>query len=333
MTQPNSSSKPVWSPIHLEDNNLYTLSDLSLWTPPKVTRIIHGGLLNFRNKMIIFGAEGSWKSMLGVHLSNCLARGSDFLHFHTSRCNVLRLQVEMPMYTDMERLDKYSEGSRLIYMARSAKTGGSAEPDDLDKAEEVARRYAWPDNIVSRTEQFIHLDELFGRKSLIKNIGTCQAYLPDLPLIVVIDPLYKVFGRNINDQENMAALLTELDRAMNDYNFTIVIIHHARKSQSVRDQYGGLSIANMGSEDATGSRYLINWADTILRVDPKLEDKTKTHVTLSFTKHRNAERVVPEFKVRWHRDSLHPEILQAISPQDDSEFQEIRGAFDYARLE
>ena len=95
------------SDIHEKDKQLYTIQDLLDWTPPPNYRIISGGVLNVKNRMLIFGDEGSWKSMLALHTAHCISRGSRWLGFRTNPCNVLRLQVELPMYTDRDRIEKY----------------------------------------------------------------------------------------------------------------------------------------------------------------------------------------------------------------------------------
>lgn len=326
------TSSNGWSPLYWESKKeLYTLSDLDNWTPPKVYRVIDEGVLNVQGKLLIFGAEGSWKSMLALHLSHALATGGKWLGFSTSRCNVVRIQVEMPMYQDKVRTDKYRMGTVQVYVAKHTPQGFSNE--QLSKVEEDAAAYSAPSNVVSANIPSIHIDESFGRKKIIDYVGICKAYLPDLPIVVILDPLYKTIGKDINDQTVMGNTLNFLDEDMRTYDFTMVIVHHARKSQPMKDMFGRLTIANMGSEDATGSRYIANWADTILRVDPNLSDKTDTHYNLLFTKHRYAEDILPEVKLRWNKTTLHPQILSRTRHQDESDFKEIRTKTDFAQLE
>ena len=98
------------SDIHSKSHHLYTISDLINWQPPHYTSIIHSGILNVKNRMLIFGDEGSWKSILVLHTAHSIARGSRWLGFDTTACNVLRLQAELPMYIDRERTVKYCNG-------------------------------------------------------------------------------------------------------------------------------------------------------------------------------------------------------------------------------
>lgn len=320
------------SDIHDKDRQLYTISDLLEWKPPYHTHIISSGILNTKNRMIIFGDEGSWKSILAVHTGHCIARGSDWLGFRTYPSNVLRVQVELPMYIDRERLDKYCTSSKKIYLARDGRT--DILPAQADELDMKANMYAYPENYISRTEQFMHIDESIGWESLLRNIRLLISELPNIPLVVILDPLYKMFSRDINEETDVKPLLDKVDLIMEDVKesagISFIIVHHTRKSKT---DESGVPIA-MGSQDATGSRAWMRWADTILRIDPDINDKTMTRITATFTKHRNAESVLPTIRIKWDRDTLHPHILQRIFPkyEDEGEVSE-RGELGLAQLE
>lgn len=313
------------SDIHDKDRHLFAITDLLEWKPPHYTRIISAGILNTQNRMIIFGDEGSWKSILAKHTGHCIARGSSWLGFKTFPSNVLSVQAELPMYIDRDRLSKYCIGSKQIYLARDSRT--NIAPDKLDN---LATQYAYPNNYISRTEQFIHIDESIGWESLLRNIRLCIAELPPVPLVVILDPLYKIFGRNINEEVDVKPLIDKVDIIIEELGVSFIIIHHTRKSKT---DESGVPIA-MGGQDATGARTWVRWADTVLRIDPKHNDRTMTRVTTTFTKHRNAEDVLPVIKLKWNRDTLHPQILQRIMPKyEDEEEIELRGEIDISQLE
>ncbi len=320
------------SDLHDKDRQLYTIQDLLAWTPPPHYRIISGGVLNVKNRMIIFGDEGSWKSMLALHTAHCISRGSHWLGFYTYPANVLRLQVELPMYTERERIDKYCKWSKQIYLAKDGHQNvTSAELDSLDNR---ATDYAYP-LVINRTEQFIHIDESSGWESLRRNIQMCIVELPPMPLVVILDPLYKMFNRNLSEETDVKPMLDKIDLVMEDASKDIpgvsfIIVHHTRKTKM---DESGRPIA-MGSQDATGSRALLRWADTILRIDPDPSDPTMTKVNATFTKHRNAEDVLPALIIRWNRDTLHPQILSRKLPiYEEDEELESRGELDLEKLE
>ena len=327
------------SPLHDRDKQLYTVSDLLSWTPSKQYRIISEGVLNIKNRMLIFGDEGSWKSILALHTAHCVARGSKWLGFKTYPANVLRLQAELPMYTDRERLDKYCSASKQIYIARDGHTSISSE--ELDRLDARATDWAYPEHYITRTEQFIHIDESSGWESLKKNIYNCIDLLPKLPLLVILDPLFKMFNRDLSSEVDMKPMLDKIDIIMDEVTnpricpdpilgISFIIVHHTRKAHI--DEQG--RPVSMGSQDATGSRALLRWVDTILRIDPVPSDSTMTKVTARFTKHRNAEEVLPTLVIKWNRDTLHPQILSRLLPHyEDEEELELRGELDIAQLE
>lgn len=314
------------SDIHDKDKQLFTITDLLEWKPPYHTRIISAGILNTSNRMIIFGDEGCWKSILAKHTGHCISRGSDWLGFKTFPSNALSVQAELPMYIDRERAEKYCIGSKQIFLAKY----GHTDPSKLDAR---ATEYAYPKNYISRTEQFFHIDSSIAWESLLRNIRLSITELPPAPIVVILDPFYKMFGRNINEGTDVMPLLDKIDIAMDelgDTGLSFIIIHHTRKS--ITDEKG--QVVALGSQDATGWRGLSRWADTMLRIDPDPEDRTMTKVTATFTKHRNAEDVLPIIHLRWNRDTLHPQILQRLMPKYEDEGElELRGQADLAQLE
>ncbi len=310
------------SEIHQRSRQLYTISDMIDYQPPPYTRIIDGGILNVHNRMLIFGDEGSWKSMLAMHIGHSISRGSNLLGFKTNPCNVFRLQAELPLYIDRERTIKYCAGSKEIFLAHS----NGSNPEMI---EALAKQYSYPPRVINRTETYIHIDESSGWESLRKDVETCISLMPTAPLVVILDPLFKMFNRNINNEEDVRPMLDKIDILMDEAKggLSFIIVHHTRKAQS--DGQG--STLNLGSQDATGNRVLVRWCDTILRIDPDPRDKTKTKVNAEFTKTRNAEDIVPLMTLRWSKDTLHPTVHRTIPVNEDEEVD--RGEFSLLQQE
>jgi hypothetical protein len=311
------------SDTHSKSRRLYTIQDLIDWSPPPSTDIIHNGILGVSNRLLIFGDEGSWKSMLAQHLAHCISRGSRVLGFDTSPANVLRLQVELPQYTDRHRTIKYCLASKDIYIAKHRRWVPETELN-LNGLEATATAYAYPTTVINRTEQFIHIDESSGWESLKQDITNCVTTLPKAPLVVILDPLYKMFNRDLNNETDIKPLIDKMDILMDEVSNTapglaFIIIHHTRKS--ITAEHG--QPVNLGSQDATGSRALVRYCDTNLRIDPDPKDKTLTRVNLTFTKYRNAEETLPSITIKWNRDTLHPRIISRYIPEDESEEDEI----------
>jgi hypothetical protein len=236
------------------------------------------------------------------------------------------------MYSDRERMLKYcSAHEKIFYQKNLAACKSESDIDNLKKLSHIA---AYPFNIINRTDNFIHFDESFGLASLDKNIRACITSLPLRPLVILFDPLYMIMGGDINKEIDMKKFLDNINITLNKYEkegcqLACIIIHHNRKDHT--DDKG--QAVNMGSQDATGSRALSRWADTIIRLD--LDKKNSRRVHFHFTKHRNAETDLPDLDLKWHRETLHPQVVGRYMPKDDKEDDEldIRSEADYTQLD
>jgi RecA-family ATPase len=321
-----------YSSIHAKDSDLYTVADLQHWQPPSVLRIIHKGIFNVNNRMLIFGDEGSWKSILTIHTAHCLANGSEWFGFKTTQCNVLKIQVELPLYSDRERTLKYESGHERILSAKILKNYNL--PEEKTKALEWVKAQSHPTNLINKTATFYHIDESFAYENMKKAIDICLTELPSHPLVVILDPLYMLVGGNPNDGAEMKKLLTNIDLAMSYYaskNFYIsfIVIHHMKKPDVDSNGHN----VNGGSNDQSGTRDFQKWADTVIRLD--LSPANSKRVDFRFTKHRNAEEDLPDMELKWHRETLHPQVTARYirkDPKDEDEI-EIRGDDGYCLLE
>ncbi len=82
------------------------------------------------------------------------------------------------------------------------------------------------------------------------------------PGLVMIDPLTSLLKRE-DKKEDVEQLLKELDRFIEQYGISIILIHHARKGH-------GETLDSM-----RGSSALTGWADTICRISRRGNDKYK----------------------------------------------------------
>ena len=312
------------STIHGKDGDLYSINDLLSWKSPDVVRIIHKGVFNVGNRMLIFGDEGSWKSMLTIHTAMSLANGSEWFGYHTTQCNVLKIQVELPMYSDKDRTAKYCAGHEKILRAKLLSKCTTKEQQD--SLSSWIHEQSYPENIINKTATFYHIDESFAQENMKKSIALCLTNLPTRPLVVILDPLYMLVGGNPNDGAEMKKLLSFIDLCMYDYmhkgfGVSFILIHHMKKPATDND---GKAV-NGGSNDQSGTRDFQKWADTVIRLD--LDANNSKRVDFRFTKHRNAEDDLCDMQLKWHRDTLHPQVVQKFmrkDPLDDDE-AEIRG--------
>lgn len=233
---------------------LLSLADLKDYMPPPARHLIHSGILNVGSRFIIFGDEGTFKTACASHAGFCLARGSKWLGFTTSPCNILYVQGEMSMSQTKERMEQYCEGSKVIYAARpvSAPVGTEAER---------VQAFAYPPNIVIETlTQDVSLDTMSGFNFIRNELELMITEFPALPIVLIIDPLFKTFRYDLVKEEDIKVLTVNVDKLMNDRELfknhpgmATVIVHHARKAQMDNE---GLRIVSPGSTEMFGSAHL-----------------------------------------------------------------------------
>jgi RecA-family ATPase len=311
------------SDIHSKSKGrLLNISDLKDYKPPPARHLIHGGLLNVGSRFIIFGDEGTYKSALAVHAGFSLARESQWLKFGTSQCNILYVQGEMSMAQTKERIDQYCAGSKQIYLAR---------PSNVPNEEERAEKYAYPPNFITETlTQDISLDTPNGYQFLRGELEMMVTELPEHPIVLIADPLFKLYRYDLVKEEDMKALTTNLDRLIKDTTLfshhpgmAVVICHHTRKSQVDKE---GNTIQAPGSMEMFGSAHLKWWADTIIRTSLDDNDETDSTIHVTFTKHRLAKYPPPKrIDLYWDRDTFHPYITNVIKPKRPEDIREFRG--------
>lgn len=292
--------------IHKRVEHLYTIHDLIEWQPPPVINLISNGVLRIDEKLCIFGDEGAWKSILTLHTAHCLAKGSPWLGFDTNKCNVLKIQVELPMHTDRSRAMKYARGCKAVYMSKHRPDNPT--PEQLAELEKEANKYAYPSNIVYRTEEpyKMKLDTSVGYQNLEKDVSIMkEQFGNDIPLVVILDPMYQLMAGHSSDDVDTRKFLESISMMQYRFHFAVILIHHTRKTQF--DQQG--TALEFGSQEAAGNRNLARWSDTMLMLKMKA-DNPGNDILLRFTKHRNAERPMPFLEVSWDSDTLHPRITK-----------------------
>ncbi len=312
------------SDIHKLDADLFTAKDLIDWTPPPTQYLISDGVLDVGGKMEIFGNEGSWKSGSVLHMAFSIATGRKWMGFKTNKANVLYLVAEGGRGGIRKRVIKYCAGTKEIYLAKPGLV-----PNEAARAEAIA----YPPNVVIRYIDMLHLDEQSGINSLRRNVDNIIMSYPALPVLVVIDPMYKVFHHDLTKANEVSYFNENIDLLLNDYNkekdgyqrqLSVVVVHHPRKAG--KDQEGNIVRAG-GSDESFGTKQFSWWFDTVFEMNLDVSDKTRTVVEAEFTKApRNAEGYVPEyFRIQWDKSTLHPRIITRRMPKNPEDITEIRG--------
>ena len=103
------------------------------------------------------------------------------------------------------------------------------------------------------------------------------------PKVVFIDSLNKIIRQSIVNDDAIRQLMTYLAQVIQDYNFSLIILHHDRKRQQ------GQSTTEL--DDVYGSRFLTSEADFVMTLA-----RTKEHnvLELHYPKSRFGEQPTPK---------------------------------------
>ncbi len=195
------------------------------------------GLLCRGDKLLLFGAEKTGKSLLATNWGIELARGEPLSTiFNTTRAlKVLYFQSEI----SRKRMQ-----NRILKM--------------FSKKVPPRSRF----EIVDRKALTILEEANF--KLVCRKI---EEFKPD---VVVFDPLFKFTYANLSDSDIITKAILTLDSILQRYQVAIIIVHHTRKPAP-----GDVEKFREGSfAEAYGSRFLTADADSMVKVArPKAKDR------------------------------------------------------------
>ena len=216
------------------------------WKPEPLTPYIEKGLLYKQTKMLVYGKYKSMKSMLIQHLGLCLAKGEPWLgiQVHGPGLKVLYLQLEIP--------------EKLLHRRLLKMLGGELETKQ---------------DILFWTEHVLKLDTNDGMRVLENWL---KVHKPD---VLIIDPLYKVLSVNMSDNHAINHVLDELDRIIEEYGVSIVLVTHSRKP-------GANEGETWGTDNMLGGVLLSAWGDSVLEVT---RDNDALRVSMDVVRHAEDE--------------------------------------------
>jgi len=277
-------------------NNFESLEQLRLWQPPQVNSIIGDGILLPETRLVLFGSAKRWKSMLALHTAFVLAEGKPWFGFTTSKCITAIVQLEIPKAAYKIRVIKYAKGAGITSS----------------------------NSIYFKTEYYLKLDSSYGINLLYKELSIIKEKHPDMHLVVVLDPLYKIISGHISDPSDMGRLVDSLDSLRDKLKCSLIIIHHEGKTIITPEgKY------ERGSEAMLGSSILNNWCDTAISLQLLNPYAGGDKVRIKFELVRLAETLLPQLEIQWHRSSLWPELISKQLPEEvNMEDISIRGGIE-----
>jgi hypothetical protein len=245
------------------------LDDLLDHDYPDEPGIVSGGIIVRRGLIVVGGGAKRGKSSLVNTLLFNRHRKKPWLGFTTTGGRTLVIQAEIPEPELQKRI-----GLQLKDSDRPPK--GS---------------------IYFLTDRRIKLDRPEGLAKLRQHLDRIK---PDL---LVIDPLARFFSGDENSAKDMGAFVTALDVLIQEYDLTIIIVHHVGKPAPGDGRAGG--------DRLRGSSALFGAADTVM-----LLDRSDAGFKLSFEL-RHGPEPAPLYLTRtptlWFVPAGPPEELMAVA--------------------
>lgn len=255
-----------------------SIHQLLTWKPPYIgDAFISSGILLPCTRMIVFGAAGSWKSMLAMYTAVTIAEGKPWFGFQTRKATIFKVQAELPKYMDRERLEIYVRSSGLK-----------------------------PANVYFKTpEDRLKLDTTWGANELSRDINEVKQRSPNTPVVVLLDPLKDLMAGKITDEYDVRKFQDNVNQLIQKHSITVVIFHHPRKRHT--DESG--SFFDAGAEESLGSNHWFNWCDTMIKTNITNPYAGSDIIEYRWEKHRNARRFLETFTVQWNRNTLMPTLI------------------------
>ena len=250
------------------DWNITALTDFLDEDIPEPKHIIED-LLKPEGRMVIYGPEGSHKSLLSIHLAHCIASGEDWLGYNCTASSVLLIQTENSKANFQERLNQYytlQEPTGRIHLS-------TTPPFNLD-----------------------YWDGVGGAKSLQAEVHFFK------PEVIIIDPFYQSISKDAGDTSAVLTWQKNIDRVLKSSGSSLIVIAHGRKYPP------DLDTPPLGTNELYGSSHQKNWYDSMIQVVKLEESSTSYQRRLHFAKHRDARRKPRDIIIRY-TDTLIPDVV------------------------
>ncbi len=253
---------------------------------PELKSIIGNGVLHERGKLMLFGKEKTFKSMLMLSLALAVASGESWVGFGTTPTSVLYLQIEVPPRLLQERLQKmYKHWHQKPHINADA-------PLCAECGQHHYEVNFWSDLNVK-------LDTPTGLATLSKHLSILK------PKLLIVDPMYKIRAGDLLDPNAFRDFSDVLDQIADRFNLAIIMATHSSKREVEADAWG--------SDPLMGPALIAGWADTVIWVTRRRKENV---VKLNFDVSRDATELIKEVRATLDSDTLEFLPIQDVLPKD-----------------
>lgn len=168
---------------------------------PKPAPELIGRILRQGHKMMISSRSKAGKSMLVEQLAIAVAHGRSWLTFPCAKGKVLYINTELDERTCLNRFHEVYKASKI-------------NPADTNN---------------------LHIWNLRGVQIAADELAAVIEQLDEKYLLVIIDPIYKIYQGSENDQEKAAAFCRAIDRIAETGASVVYVHHHSKGAQGSKD--------------------------------------------------------------------------------------------------
>ena len=267
-----------WNDVHLMEGEQSVKKQLSSIKKPKPLFVQIGelefrrpqwiieGLLEQHSFAVCFGAPAAGKTFVTLDMALCVASGSDF-HNH-----------------------KVKKGA-VFYIAGEGHNGFARRAAAWSKERNITLKglpFFKSNNAVVLTEEDAVERLLSTIDTMVDKFGS--------PELIVFDTLNRSMGGDENSTKDMSMFIQAIDRVKNEYECTVLAVHHTGHSQNAKDR-------------ARGSSALLGAVDAEFKVEKWGGDK----VEVSFTKMKDALTPEPMNFIHKNIDLIDADMNEAQS--------------------
>ncbi len=241
-----------------------TLNELIQWKPPYQEYIISNDILLTQGTMMIYGAEGVWKSMMALDFTFRISIGKDWFNFKTIASSVYYFQSEIPQTPLRKRAMKYALGNSIA-----------------------------SDNLWLCTDLYEKINTGWGKTQMENELQRTQ------PKVLFIDPISFSTSVKLVDDYEVEKLLSIFNYWRKEYKLAIVLVHHSRQAE-----HGEGETYHYSTDEIFGSSRFKRWLDTIVYVELTNDSDPFVNLKLTFEKTRHSEAKILPIEIQVDRRDL-----------------------------
>jgi hypothetical protein len=219
---------------------VYTLAELAS-VETRAAEPLLGPFIRRKWRTVVLGHTGEGKTTFTTRMMGALINGEMFLGYRAVKSTVMFIDLEQDETMAQERTGEAMLGAQFH---------GDTLPEAMAAID--AAHTSW----YCRWTEGLALDEQSRDRKVLRDV--IEERRPD---VVMLDPLYKAFMGNPNEQQLASQVMRFLDLLREEFGFALVVPMHPRKEQQ------GVTARRLTKHDAAGSGGWIWGSEMIVGIE------------------------------------------------------------------